>query len=46
MEDEGRMYDVYNLAGFKIMSNAKLEDLKTLPNGIYIYGGKKILISK
>lgn len=36
--------DVYNLAGSKIKSNATYDDLKALPRGIYIFGGKKILV--
>jgi len=35
---------VYNLQGVLIKDNATQEEIKSLPKGIYIIGGKKILI--
>ena len=37
-------FDVYNLQGVLVKRNASQEDLQSLPKGIYIYDGKKILI--
>ena len=36
--------DVYNLMGQKVASQMLLEDIETLPTGLYIVGGKKIYI--
>lgn len=36
--------DVYNLMGQKVASQMLLEDIETLPAGLYIVGGKKIYI--
>ena len=44
LEKSENAYDVFNLAGYMVKSHATLEDLKSLPRGIYIYGGKKILV--
>ena len=38
------VHDVFSLTGFKIKSRASVVDLKSLPSGIYIYGGKKVLV--
>ena len=44
MEVSEEKFDVYNLSGLKIKTQATLDDLKALPSGLYIYGGKKILV--
>lgn len=36
--------DVYNLMGQKVASQMLMEDIETLPAGLYIVGGKKIYI--
>lgn len=36
--------DVYNLMGQKVASQMLLEDIETLPAGLYIVGGKKVYI--
>ena len=38
--------DVYNLQGICIMRNADADDVKALPAGIYIVGGRKTVVSK
>lgn len=38
------VFDVYNLAGLLILKNATLADVKSLPMGIYIVGGKKVVV--
>ncbi len=40
--DEAMRYNVYNLEGEKIMSNAK--SIETLPAGIYVINGRKVII--
>lgn len=40
----GKAFNVYNLNGIKVKDHATVDDLKSLPRGIYIYGGKKILV--
>lgn len=37
-------YDVYNMQGICIMRQASANELKTLPKGIYMAGGKKIIV--
>ncbi len=39
-----KLHDIYNLTGTKVKSQATIEDLKSLPSGIYIYDGKKVLV--
>lgn len=36
--------DVYNLQGVLVRSGISSEDVKTLPAGIYVVGGKKIIV--
>ena len=36
--------DVYNLQGIKVLSNATEDQIKALPAGLYIQGGKKIVV--
>lgn len=36
--------DVYNLQGILVKAAATAEDLKALPAGLYIVGGKKVVI--
>lgn len=38
------VFDIYNLQGVKLYQNASLSDVYNLPRGIYIIGGKKIMI--
>lgn len=40
----GTRFDVYNLAGFKVRSQATKESLTDLPRGIYLINGKKVVI--
>lgn len=42
--DTNEVYNVYNLQGVSIMTNASKDDLKVLAPGIYIINGKKVLI--
>lgn len=42
--DTNEVYNVYNLQGVGIMTNASKDDLKVLAPGIYIINGKKVLI--
>ena len=37
--------DVYNIEGRLIMRQANLSDIKALPNGLYLIGGRKVLIA-
>lgn len=41
---EATVADVYDIHGRIVMRKALLSDLKTLPKGIYIFGGKKVII--
>lgn len=43
---EGEIADVYNVAGVRILTNASADDVRRLPAGIYIAGGRKIVIRK
>ena len=36
--------DVYNIGGRLIMRQATLSDVKALPNGLYLIGGRKVRI--
>lgn len=36
--------DVYNLQGIKVLDNATPAQVKALPSGLYIQGGKKIVV--
>ena len=36
--------DVYNIEGRLIMRQATLSDVKALPNGLYLIGGRKVRI--
>lgn len=42
--EHGQSYDVYTLDGVRVMKDAKAADLKGLQKGIYIVGGKKIVV--
>lgn len=42
--DENGVYNVFNMAGVKVMTTADAADFTTLPAGIYIINGKKIAI--
>lgn len=37
-------HDVYNLQGIRVKANATTEDIRNLSPGIYIFGGKKIIV--
>ena len=39
-------FNVFNLQGVKVMENAKASSLKSLPEGIYIVNGKKVMVRK
>ena len=41
---EASGFDVYNLQGIRILTNVTSADLKTLPAGIYIMGGRKFVV--
>lgn len=41
---DGGAIDVYTVTGVRVLSNAAADDIKRLPKGIYICGGKKIVI--
>lgn len=41
---ETEISDVYDIHGRIVMRKAAYGDLKTLPKGIYVYGGKKVII--
>ncbi len=36
--------DVYSLTGAKVLDNASLQDVQSLPKGIYVIKGKKIIV--
>lgn len=36
--------DIYTMSGMRIISNATLEEVSRLPEGIYIFNGKKIMV--
>lgn len=36
--------DVYSLTGAKVLANASLQDVQSLPKGIYVIKGKKIIV--
>ncbi|MDE6629638.1 MAG: hypothetical protein K2K36_09760 [Muribaculaceae bacterium] len=36
--------DVYNLQGIRVLSGATAADLEKLPAGLYIHGGKKVIV--
>lgn len=41
---ESTVADVYNLQGIRVLSGATADDLKTLPAGLYIFGGTKVAV--
>lgn len=41
---QSERFDVYNLKGEKVLSNARWSDLPTLPFAIYLVQGRKILV--
>ena len=41
---EGALFDVYTVTGVKVLNGADASRLGTLPAGIYIANGKKIII--
>lgn len=41
---ESGVVDVYNTVGLKVLSDATKEEILRLPSGIYIAGGKKIVV--
>lgn len=45
-DNENKPGDLYNIQGILIKRNATEEDLNTLPSGIYILSGKKILVQR
>lgn len=42
--DVNKVYDVYNVMGTKVASSLTPEEIYALPRGLYIAGGKKILV--
>jgi len=42
--EEPEFVDVYSLAGVKIYSNIRKNEVESLPSGLYIVGGKKVLV--
>ena len=43
-DDAGSPNDIYTLQGVSIRRNATQEDIDALPTGLYIIGGKKVLV--
>jgi hypothetical protein len=43
--DENSVFDVYTLTGIRVLEKATNDDLKLLPQGIYVANGKKIAIT-
>ena len=41
---EAVSFEVYNLQGIRVLSNASADDVRNLPAGIYIVNGKKVVI--
>lgn len=41
---EAVSFEVYNLQGIRVLSNATADDVRNLPAGIYIVNGKKVAI--
>lgn len=41
---EAVSFEVYNLQGIRVLSNASADDVRNLPAGIYIVNGKKVAI--
>lgn len=44
-DGEAKPTDVFNLQGIRVLSNATRDDIRLLPPGIYIAGGKKIVVT-
>lgn len=44
LEADNRPFDVYNLAGIRVLTRATPADLRRLPASIYIIRGRKVLI--
>lgn len=44
LEADNRPFDVYNLAGIRVLTRATLADLRRLPPSVYIVRGRKVLI--
>lgn len=44
VNDSQTVTDIYNLQGICIMKNATKQDIKVLPQGLYIMNGQKLLI--
>lgn len=44
IDDSTAFYDVYNSQGILVMRKATADDLRKLPSGIYIIGGKKVFL--
>lgn len=44
MPGDGEVFDIFNLQGVAVKRNATTDDLKALPAGIYIAGGKKVVV--
>ena len=40
----GTLYDVYSVEGVKVKSDADFDALKSLPRGLYIINGKKVIL--
>ncbi len=43
---DGKLRDVYNSAGVLILHNATEEEVNTLSPGLYIIGGKKVMVTR
>lgn len=41
---DSRLNDVYTVTGLRVLRNASASDIQNLPKGIYISGGKKIVV--
>ncbi len=39
-----KTHDVYDIVGRKVMSDGTIDNLEDLPDGLYIIGGKKVMI--
>lgn len=44
LTDENGRYDVYGLNGVLVKGNATADEVRALPAGVYIVGGKKVIV--
>lgn len=44
--DNNGIYNVYSISGMRVMRTENNSDLRTLPSGLYIINGKKVIVNK